>query len=203
GLFQETILPNIAFIGGGGETAYWLELKGLFTHYKTPFPLLIIRNSFLLVERQWVEKMNRIGLEVTDLFRPAEELVNQLVKKESQLQLNLAGPIAEANRYYESLKALAQPVDPTLVQHVAALQTKALEPVRALEKKLLRAEKRKFGDQQRQVQALKSALFPLDGLQERIENFLPWYAALGPRLLHDLYQHSLTLEQEFVVLEGI
>jgi len=27
-LFQETILPNIAFIGGGGEMAYWLELKG-------------------------------------------------------------------------------------------------------------------------------------------------------------------------------
>ncbi len=200
GLFQETILPNIAFIGGGGETAYWLELKGLFTHYKTPFPVLIIRNSFLLVERQWVEKMSRIGLEVNDLFRPAEELVNQLVKKESQLQLNLEGPIAEANRYYESLKALAQPVDPTLVQHVAALQTKALEPVRALEKKLLRAEKRKFGDQQRQVHALKSALFPLDGLQERIENFLPWYAARGPRFIQDIYQHSLGLEQEFVVL---
>jgi hypothetical protein len=29
---------------------------------------------------------------------------------------------------------------------------------------------------------------------------MPWYAARGPRFLHDIYTHSLTLEQEFVVL---
>src|SRR4030095_581379 len=40
GLYQETILPNIAFIGGGGELAYWLQLKGLFDHYKVPYPVL-------------------------------------------------------------------------------------------------------------------------------------------------------------------
>jgi bacillithiol synthase len=199
GLFQETILPNIAFIGGGGETAYWLELKGLFDHYKTPFPLLILRNSFLLVEKQWAEKMERAGLVITDLFRSGEELVNERVRRESQQQLSLVGEIAEANRYYENLKALARPVDPTLVQHVEALQSKALEPVRALEKKLLKAEKRKFGDQQRQVHALKSALFPQNSLQERVENFLPWYAAYGPGIIQALYRHSPAWG-EFVVL---
>jgi uncharacterized protein YllA (UPF0747 family) len=43
GLYQETILPNLAFIGGGGETAYWLQLKDLFDHYKVPFPMLVLR----------------------------------------------------------------------------------------------------------------------------------------------------------------
>jgi bacillithiol biosynthesis cysteine-adding enzyme BshC len=200
GLFQETILPNIAFIGGGGETAYWLELKGLFDHYSTPFPLLVLRNSFLLVERQWADKMERAGLEVTDLFKSEEELVNMLVIRDSQQQLNLEQEITEANRYYENLKTLARPVDPTLVQHVEALRARALEPVRELEKKLLKAEKRKFGDQQRQIHALKTTLFPTNGLQERVENFMPWYAARGSRFIRDLYTHSLTLEQEFVVL---
>jgi bacillithiol biosynthesis cysteine-adding enzyme BshC len=200
GLFQETILPNIAFIGGGGETAYWLELKGLFEHYQTPFPVLVLRNSFLLVERQWKEKMEKAGLGVADLFRPVEELLNGLVKRESQQTLNLEEEIAVANRYYESLKKLARPVDPTLEQHVTALQTRAVEPLRILEKKLLKAEKRKFGDLQRQLQALKSALFPQGGLQERVENFMPWYAKRGPRFIHDLYIHSPVLEQEFVVL---
>jgi bacillithiol biosynthesis cysteine-adding enzyme BshC len=200
GLFQETILPNIAFIGGGGETAYWLELKGLFAYYKIPFPLLVLRNSFLLVDRQWAEKTQRAGLEVTDLFKPEEELVNELVRRDSQQHLSLEQEILEANRYYENLKALARPVDPTLVQHVEALQVKALEPVRELEKKLLKAEKRKFGDQQRQIHALKSSLFPMKGLQERVENFMPWYARCGRSIIRDLYLHSLTLEQEFVVL---
>jgi len=202
GLFQETILPNIAFIGGGGETAYWLELKDLFIHYRVPFPMLILRNSFLLVEAAWKEKLERAGLELTEIFKPESALVNELVKRESQQQLSLSAEISTAHDIYEKLKALARPVDPTLVQHVEALQARALEPLQQLEKKLLKAEKRKFIDQQRQIHALKSALFPPNGLglQERIDNFMPWYAAKGPAFIKDLYAHSLTLEQEFVVL---
>ncbi|HWK07123.1 MAG TPA: bacillithiol biosynthesis cysteine-adding enzyme BshC [Puia sp.] len=200
GLFQESILPNIAFIGGGGETAYWLELKDLFTHYKVPFPMLILRNSFLLVETDWKEKLERAGLEMTELFKSAEILVNELVKRESQQQLSLSEEITTANLYYEKLKTLVRAVDLTLVQHVEALQKKAMGPLQGLEKKLLKAEKRKFVDQQRQIHALKSALFPLKGLQERIDNFMPWYAARGQQFIKDLYRYSLTLEQEFVVL---
>jgi uncharacterized protein YllA (UPF0747 family) len=61
GLYQETILPNIAFIGGGGEIAYWLQLKDLFDHYKIPFPVLVLRNSFLIVEKKWQEKISHLG----------------------------------------------------------------------------------------------------------------------------------------------
>lgn len=200
GLFQEKILPNIAFIGGGGETAYWLELKALFDHYQTPFPVLVLRNSFLLIEKQWQEKMEKAGFGVTDLFRPMEELMNLLVKRDSKKTLNLEEEIAMANRYYESLKELARPVDPTLEQHVTALQTRAVEPLRVLEKKLLKAEKRKFADSRRQLESLKSALFPQGGLQERVENFMPWYAMKGDKFIRDLYESSPVLEQDFVVL---
>ncbi|HXB09199.1 MAG TPA: bacillithiol biosynthesis cysteine-adding enzyme BshC [Puia sp.] len=199
GLFQETILPNLAFVGGGGETAYWLELKALFDHYSTPFPVLVLRSSFLLVQRQWMEKMERAGFGVSDLFREEEDLMNELVKRDSNQTLSLEEEIAAANQYYDNLKALTRPVDPTLEQHVAALQTKAVEPIRLLEKKLLRAEKRKFGDQQRQIHAVKEALFPGESLQERVENILPWYAAYGPAILRDLYAHS-PVWGEFVVL---
>ena len=199
GLFQETILPNLAFIGGGGETAYWLELKRLFDHYQTPFPVLVLRNSFLLVRQPWTEKMERAGFGVTDLFRDEQDLLNELVRRDSRQTLSLEEEIAAANQYYEGLKALARPVDPTLEVHVAALQTKAVEPIRLLEKKLLRAEKRKFGDQQRQIHALKDALFPHGGLQERVENFMPWYAEYGKAIIEMLYAHSPEWG-EFVVL---
>ena len=61
GIYQETILPNIAFIGGGGEIAYWLEFKRLFEFHQVPYPLLILRNSFLVIEKKWKEKIARIG----------------------------------------------------------------------------------------------------------------------------------------------
>lgn len=202
GLFQETILPNLAFIGGGGETAYWLELKALFDHYNTPFPVLILRNSFLLVSQHWMQKLTHMGFAIPDVFRGADDLANALVLRDSTNTLNLTEEITAANDYYERLKSLTRPVDPTLEQHVIALQARALEPIRTLEKKLLKAERRKFGDQQRQLIALKAALFPHDNLQERVENFMPWFAALGPAFIHDLYTHSPALEQEFVVLVG-
>ncbi|HEX4373592.1 MAG TPA: bacillithiol biosynthesis cysteine-adding enzyme BshC, partial [Puia sp.] len=61
GLYQSTILPDIIFIGGGGETAYWLELKDLFGNYSIPYPMLVIRNSFLIIEKKWKEKIDKTG----------------------------------------------------------------------------------------------------------------------------------------------
>jgi uncharacterized protein YllA (UPF0747 family) len=52
------------FCGWWGETAYWLELKGLFEHYKVPFPVLILRNSFLFVEKKWQEKISNMGFSI-------------------------------------------------------------------------------------------------------------------------------------------
>lgn len=202
GLFQETILPNLAFIGGGGETAYWLEFKALFDHYRVPFPVLILRNSFLLIDRQWQEKIDRAGLSPNELFKSAEDLISEIVRRESEHPLSLEREITEANRYYEALKALTRPVDPSLEQHVEALQAKALDPIRTLEKKLLKAEKRKYGDLQRQVHSLKAALFPAGGLQERVENFMPLYAQYGPAFIDELYAHSPALDQDFVVLSA-
>jgi bacillithiol biosynthesis cysteine-adding enzyme BshC len=200
GLYQETILPNLSFVGGGGELAYWLELKDLFDHYRVPFPILMLRNSFQLIPRHWAEKLDQTGFGVADLFQSAEQLVNELVRRDSAHQLSLEGKIAAANDYYETLKALARPVDPTLEQHVEALQARAVEPLKSLEKKLLKAEKRKFGDQQRQIHALKAALFPNDELQERVENFMPYYAKQGPAFIQELYANT-PVWSTFVVLE--
>jgi len=201
GLLQETVLPNIAFVGGGGETAYWLELKNLFEHYHVPFPLLVLRNSFLLIEKKWMEKLERTGLSAADIFRPAEELLNDMVRKESQRQLDLTREIGDAYNYYEHVRAISASVDPTLSQHVEALQARALKPLKELEKKLLKAEKRKFEEQRRLLETVKSELFPLNNLQERVDNFLPYYASWGKAFCELIYKHSLALEQQFIVLE--
>jgi uncharacterized protein YllA (UPF0747 family) len=114
--------------------------------------------------------------------------------------LSMEKEIVAAEQYYGALKERARPIDPTLVQHVEALAAKALRPLKEMEKKLLKAEKRKFADQQRHIHTLRAALFPNGGLQERIENFMPWYASRGTAFIEDIYRYSPTLEQEFVVL---
>ena len=201
GIFQEMILPNIIFLGGGSELAYWLEFKCLFEHYQVPYPVLLVRNSFLIIENKWREKLERSGLSVNDIFKSEDALVNELVKKESGHKLGLEHEIDDANQYYERLKALSVSIDPTLSQHIEALQSKAIKPIKELEKKFLKAEKRKFAELQRQIILIRSALFPLNGLQERVDNFTPYYASRGKAFIDAIYKHSLTTEQEFVVLE--
>ena len=200
GLFQETILPNIAFIGGGGETAYWLEYKKLFEHYKVHFPVLLLRNSFLIVEKKWSEKISKMGFEVKDFFKSERELLTLLVSRHRNGELKLEKELAAATQLYHKLRDKAVAIDKTLQQHVEALQARAIRPLQELEKKLMRAEKRKFGDEQRQIHQIKQALFPLDGLQERIENFMPYYSKWGKEFMEMLYHKSLMTEQEFVVL---
>ena len=200
GVFQETILPNIAFIGGGGELAYWLEFKQLFEYHNVPYPVLILRNSFLFIEKKWSDKIDKTGFTETDMFRSSESLINELVKRESQQQITLLEEVNNADEYYGHLKSIAGNIDETLVTHVSALQTRALKSLLGLEKKLLRAEKKKFDDQNRQIVNIKSALFPLNSLQERIENFMPYYAKWGRSFIEEILKNSLTIEQEFVVL---
>jgi uncharacterized protein YllA (UPF0747 family) len=72
-----------------------------------------------------------------------------------------------------------------------------------LEKKLLRAEKKKYETEQRQIQTIRAALFPRNSLQERIDNFMPWYALWGAAFIQKVYEHSLTVEQQFVILEEV
>lgn len=200
GLYQETILPDIAFIGGGGELAYWLQLKELFVHYTVPFPVLVLRNSFLLLEKKWQEAIQKTGFTAEDFFQPGEALLNRLVEKESPNKISLNGSLSELESLYESFKKQAGAIDISLEKHVESLKIKTVFRLKELEKKMLRAEKRKFSDQQRQIYAVKAALFPGNGLQERTENISYYYARWGSDFLRQLYNESLTLEQEFVIL---
>jgi len=200
GLYQEIILPNLAFIGGGGELAYWLELKDLFQHYDVPYPVLILRNSFMLVDKKAKALYEKLQIDVTDLFKSEDTLINELVKKESTHQLYLTLEKQQVKEVYDEIKKTVQQIDNTLKPHTEALLTRALKGLDTLEKKMLKAEKRKFETQQRQIKKIKSMLFPNGELQERVENFMPFYARLGKDFIKSLYENSLTFQQEFVVL---
>lgn len=203
GLYQETILPNITFIGGGGETAYWLQLKKLFEYYRVPFPILVLRNSFLLVEKKWQEYIRALDFTTEDLFQPESRLMSRIMERGNPGKTNISDSIEAMNGVYEKLKLQAAEADSTLQQHVAALNKQAVSRLQELEKKMYRAEKRKYATEQQRIQKLKQVLFPGNGLQERTENISYFYAKWGSGLLDQLLEASLGLEQEFVLLKEV
>ena len=200
GAFQETVLPDVAFIGGGGELAYWLELKDVFDAVNVPYPVLVLRNSFLLLSEEQQHKIEALGFTPDELFHSEHELMNRLVQRHSDHQLQLTNEISEAENYYNKLAGMAGKIDATLIPHVKALQEKAVSRLQQLEKKMLRAEKSKFEIQQRQLQALCTQLFPNNSLQERVENMALWYGKYGRDWLKMIYDQSQGLQQEFTIL---
>lgn len=200
GLFQETVLPNLVFIGGGGELAYWLQLKALFEHYKVPFPILVLRNSFLMIEKKWMRKIEKLSFSLQEIFQTEDVLLNTLVHRTTTQKLSLNGSFSKAEEVYDEIMKQAALVDATLETHVAAIKARSLKLLMELEKKMLRAEKKKFAAEERQIKAFRNQLFPKNGLQERYDNITYWYAVYGKDLISELYAYTLGLDQQFTIM---
>lgn len=201
-VLQEAILPNVAFIGGGGELAYWLRLKLVFEKAAIDFPVLILRNSFLLISKKWGALMKKLDLGVPQLFLDEVTLSAEWVREHSGLQLMLQNEKEELSQIYRKMEQVAGKVDPTLAVHTNALLVKGLKKIDLLEKKLVRAAKKKHEAAIREIGFLKGELFP-GGLQERIENIMFWLAIHGMEFLDVLLQESSSVEPRFTVLKEV
>lgn len=200
GVFQEMILPNVAFIGGGGEIAYWLELKDVFEKLAVPFPVLVLRNSFLLIDDVAAKQMRKLNLSTADLFESELANTQKLVHELSHHSFSVLDSIQASDKLFVQLKTQAHKIDPTLVQHIHALGHQFNKKLENVEKKMLRAEKKKHEASIRQLQKLRAKLFPNNSLQERMDNLIPLYAQYGSVLLDHLLAHSNGLEKAFTIL---
>ncbi|MEL6274520.1 MAG: bacillithiol biosynthesis cysteine-adding enzyme BshC, partial [Bacteroidota bacterium] len=112
-LFQEYIFPNLAYIGGGGELAYWLERKEQFAHFGLNFPMLIRRNSVLWVDKGSQKKLGKVGIALPDLFGDVELFIRDYVEKNSENELSLAEELSELEKLFQSIATKADSIDPT------------------------------------------------------------------------------------------
>ena len=201
GVFQETILPNIAFIGGGGELAYWMELKTVFEACQVPYPVLVLRNSFALLNERQQQWMKKAALTTEAMFLDELSLLNEQVAKKHGAPIHLQPFESNFFLQFEQLQQMAAGIDATLQPHVAAIHTQVIKKLRGLEKKMQRAARRQLDEEGTAITRLKQSLFPKGGLQERQENFLPLFATFGHELIAALLEASPALEPVFTVAE--
>ena len=174
-LYQEIILPNLAYVGGPAEVIYWLQLKDVFSYFSIPFPMLMPRNFGMVMDHEINRKFSKTDLEIKDLFEEKNYLFNHWVLNHSQRNLTVGEERSEIHRIFDQLRVRASSVDSTLGPFVAAEMKRALNGLEKIERKMMRAEKRLHSDKLRQIEAVKDALFPAGGLQERSDNFLNFF----------------------------
>lgn len=199
-LYQEVILPNLCYIGGGGEIAYWLELKTTFQAYNCTFPILLLRNSALLVKPKQAEKAIKLGLTYIDLFANQEDLINRKVLKLSEIPIDFSVQKDFLRQQFSDLYAIANQTDKSFLGAVKAQEAKQIKGLENLEKRLLKAQKKKYVAELHRIIDLQNELFPNQSLQERKANFSEFYLENGKELIQKLVTELKPLEFNFTIL---
>jgi bacillithiol biosynthesis cysteine-adding enzyme BshC len=201
-LYQQKILPNIAYVGGPGEIAYWLEYKSMFDAFDIHLPILMPRNFVMLLDKGTQNKIQKLNLSTEDIFRDGEELVKQFIKTQHD-DINLEDAKTKLASIYSSILETVTGIDKSLIGATEAEKQKAINGIGTIEQKINRALKQKSETDINQIWAIKEKLFPNNIPQERYENFSMYYSKYGKEFIADL-MNVLTydLEQfEYTVLK--
>jgi bacillithiol biosynthesis cysteine-adding enzyme BshC len=201
GVYQETILPGVVFVGGGGELAYWMELKNVFHQVGVHYPLLQLRNSFLLMSQKQAEQWTSMQFEEQDLFKPILDLEIDYVKKHTNSILDLKDQLNQLSNLYINIKNQAVQVDATLGAHAENLAQQSKAKLLELEKKMVRAERRKQAVAIQRIHRIKKELFPQDNLQEREAHFSKWVGQYDLSWIDIIMEHSKGLESRFSIIK--
>jgi len=195
-IYQEKILPNLAYIGGPGELAYWFQLKSAFEVNSIDFPILVLRNMALIVKENISKKINQLPFMLEDYFRPQFELENDYIKQVSEISFE--DEIANLEEVFAITKEKAVEVDFSLERTVIAELKRAQNSINKIKKKVTKAEKKKHEVAINRIDSIKEAFFPGGTFQERKLNILEFYQ---PDLIKNLIQDLNSLEDNLTLLE--
>lgn len=201
-LYQETILPNIAFIGGGAEVAYWLQLRSLFQHHSTFYPPVLLRQSIMWVSRAARDLMQKLGLSYESLCLPRDEAARTYINSNGGTSFTTSQEHDQLEVLLSGLREKAAAIDPTLRASADAALTRMKYQLQVLETKMLRALKKKESIALGRMERLQQLLFPGGGLAERVDNFMPYYLDYGAAFFDELLQHMQPQRHEFLIIEA-
>lgn len=170
-LYQEIILPNLCYIGGGGEIAYWLELKSNFEANNITFPMLLVRNSVLLVTEKQALKLDKLELSWNEIFMSQKSLSDKKTKEFSAFTIDFSEQKAILQKQFEALHQIALQTDKSFTGAVKAQEKKQIQGLENLEKRLLKAERKNHASKLERIFEIQNELFPNKSLQERTQNF--------------------------------
>ena len=201
-LYQETILPNLAYIGGPAEVAYWLQLKGVFDHYNTPFPIIMPRNFAMLINKGLDKKIEKLKIKNSDLFKSKQTLQENYLRNHGSVDLEMEKESAAISLVFDQLKSKAEEIDASLVGFIGAESAGTFKALDNISKRLKKAEIQNNDIAMGQIDAIKDKLFPDGNLQERHDNFLNFYLN-NPGFIKMLIQKFKPFDFHFQIIRDM
>ncbi|NRA12649.1 MAG: bacillithiol biosynthesis cysteine-adding enzyme BshC [Crocinitomicaceae bacterium] len=200
-VYQEWILPNLAYVGGAGEISYWLQLKGIFDTLQLPYPLIQVRNSIVWLDTAVMGKLEKFDFSVTDIFKDIDAWKKEYVQNNAGDELDFTNLDKQLKSLTDELKKIILGVDQSKEQFADAEITKLAKQVEGVKSKAVKMSKGKHEQVMKSMDQIKSKVFPNNGLQERSVNFFQFCAdgKVSPHI-NDLYNTLDPFEKDLIIL---
>ncbi|SDQ34987.1 bacillithiol biosynthesis cysteine-adding enzyme BshC [Chryseobacterium soldanellicola] len=178
-VFQEKVLPNLAYIGGNAEIMYWLELKDYFNKINIPFPILIPRNSMLFLKEKTLGKIEKLDVRIEDFFKNFTTISNAKILDNNEILKLLEEKENLLINNFSELKSFAETTEKSFGNMVKAEEVRQLKSFKRMKKRLLHAEKIKQAEMLERLENLFLDVHPSKNWQERVYNFSVFFADYG------------------------
>ncbi|MBL1279687.1 MAG: bacillithiol biosynthesis cysteine-adding enzyme BshC [Fluviicola sp.] len=203
-LYQETILPNIAYIGGVGEISYWLQLKGVFDAVNCTYPLIGVRNSVIWVDPLTTKKKAKINLLLEDIFKSKDQLKKEFVQSNSDGALDFKALDHAIDEIQGKIRDLVLSVDASMNSLAESEVTRITKQMDALKAKMIKTSKSKHQVAMQSIDQIIDKLFPDGNMQERITNFFSFCPDGNySKRLHNLYHCIDPEEKDMLILREL
>jgi bacillithiol biosynthesis cysteine-adding enzyme BshC len=201
-VYQETILPNLVYIGGGGEMAYWIQLKRVFELNGVPYPLLQQRTSLQLIDGGTAKRIEKLGWEFERFFEPKEQLRKEYLLANDAGQLDFSAIQEHFQAFRLALIAKAKEVDVSLESFAEAEAVRMSKQLEALEQRFVKQVKQQHEQALKSIDAVCDRFVPGNVLQERHFHWLN-FAASGDYtpLLRQIYEAIDPFQSDLIIVQ--
>ena len=200
-LYQEFLLPNLSYVGGNAEISYWLQLKSLFKYHKISFPILVVRNSFILLNKRELESIKKYNIDIADFLDSRESFIQKIVKNNIENDISLVNEkniIKNINK--DLIKKIAN-IDTNLKTSIKSIEAKQISLMNLLEKKIIKSQKGKVKGIINTLEKIYNKIYPYGLFQERKINFSEFYSYKGKELIDIIYQSTSPFDNSINIVE--
>lgn len=189
-IYQDALLPTVAYVGGQAEVAYFAQMKGVYEAFGLSMPVIYPRKNVTIVEKTVYQILKKYGLEIPDLWTQPDGLIAEIAKKQvpDALEAALHRAYGGLEENFESLKAEVITFEPTLKGSLDLARSKVDQQWKFVEKKIRQAAAKRNETAGRQLRKAVDNLYPNQHLQERVFNIVPYLIKYGYAFLEKLDQ---------------
>ncbi|WP_194975748.1 bacillithiol biosynthesis cysteine-adding enzyme BshC [Aquiflexum lacus] len=198
-LYQEMILPNLAYLGGPAEVAYWFQLKTVFDHFGVQFPAVMPRNFAVVLDKLAIRKISQLELEDAALFQSVLDWKREFVDSHALMEVRLENEKAAMAGIFESTGEKASELEKSLGSAFEAAKVRSLKILDQLSKKIRKAEEKRLNVQIKRREDLQGHLFPGGIPQERVENFMRFYLE-NESFVSELYELFDPFDFDYMII---